>query len=133
MKENLTGLIEAVAGESLGVGVSLFMRQLDLDELVVSEVLGIRVTTLGKWLDAGFVPVSDLDKGELFRVSNVVSIQRSIAALFPDTQTQRAWMRSRHAELGSAPIDLIKTEAGLSKVRVALSNNLKSAWSVSRG
>jgi hypothetical protein len=133
MKEDLTGLIETVAGESLAVGMFLFSKQLKIDTDKISSILGINSNKLDKWIQTGLVPVSELNEEEILKISGLVAVQRFIAAVFPDISTQRAWVSTRNPSLGSPPIDAMLTEDGLAAVQSLLLDELRNAWGSSNG
>ncbi|MCP5371429.1 MAG: DUF2384 domain-containing protein [Hyphomicrobiales bacterium] len=102
------------------VGLRQFARlflqagdDLDLSPVELAAIVGVAVDELGRWRRN---PPQTMAQSTLERLKQVLSVQRSLAALLPDRPDRHAWLRGENNILGARPVDLL-LHGGADQVR----------------
>lgn len=77
---------------------------LDLNIAEQAALTGIEETSLADW--AVLAPM-ELQKGELDKLKQLVSLQSALKGLAPDQDVRRKWLRAASETLGGTPLELM--------------------------
>jgi len=108
---------ERAIRESQVVCRAIFVLQEDLNLKVkdLEIILGVDRKTLGRWKEKGAIP--NLSGHLRQATSHLISIYRSLLAMFSSPIDRRQWIHTGHMELILPPVELIRDLEGLIRVR----------------
>src|SRR5436190_987038 len=103
----------ATAQEAVYEAVEFLRSSWKLSGSTLAKLLHLPVNTVNLWLSKKKIPIGapPFDPREE-ALLNLLAIHRSLHAMFSEPANQLAWLKTRHPELGVAPLEKIRESAG---------------------
>lgn len=107
------------AGEAVYEALDFLRRSWNLSGSRIAAILHLRPGTVNAWLQNKRVPIGKPPFDPTAEaLINLLAVHRSLDSMFSEPKNQVAWLKTKHPELGCAPIDKMQENAeGLALVR----------------
>ena len=97
-----------LAGRAIVDGLEYLKRRLGWSGTKIAHILHLPPNTVNTWLKKGVVPISNsVLQPDIQVIAHLLSIHRSLEAMFEDCSHQRIWLSTLHPELKSIPEKLM--------------------------
>lgn len=99
---------QALAGEALAEALLYLKESWGWSGADVGAVLHISASTINSWLSKKNIPVSKNISPEAQAVVHLISVHKSLAAMFSKSNHQIEWLQTEHPDFKISPLNLMK-------------------------